>query len=431
MPVLRFSACRDGAIGDQIVPWHLFGETVPDTLEGDARNGVRLDQLYRQAHDRPFAKQPVFRESSLLAAHLAALDDTDLGNPDAPVVVFVHGFQFEARRALKSRRDSDNPHRRLFHFEEVGTTPADEHALHLSPWLTRTFMDDGMGVMVGRPAPEIDGLAVCFGYSSFGDTNSDETPGLFDFLDSIVDFSNPQGRPQNFYALAYIDAMIAGHGLAAVLVHLVRRLQAAGQAGRPIDIVCHSLGTRTALKALEVVSWRYPEDRAIEHVGRVLLLAGACLWEQAGQALKRIEEADAEGGPEFYNILSRADEVVRVLGARASLRVARAEAGREATDVEKARALLHGAALIGRDGRPPASFGGGGYRDWVDIDLDDSAVQDWGRTCGFDLDGDRPFLEGDHWVHFTHRPNWDLYRNILRRVPGYDTASLRTTVPAI
>lgn len=421
MPVLRISASRDGALGNSIAPWRLFGETKSGTLEGDARKGKRLDLLYRQSNDLPYATQPAFLDNADLAGHLAAMPNKAFGKKTDPVVVFVHGFQFETRRKLTTRADSDNPHRRLFHFEEASSKKA-EHDLHMTPWLARALCPRGKGT-----AKTAKGLAVCYGYSSYGDTVSDEQPGLLDFLDSIIDFSNPLGRPQNFYALAYVDAMIAGHGLAAVLSQLRARLDAAGRPDQRIDVISHSLGTRTVMKALEVLSLRYPTDPTLHQIGKVILLAGACLWEQAGKALDRIDQADPAHRPEFYNIMSSADEVVRILGSRASLRVAREEAGMEVSDVDRATALLRGAALLGRDGRPPLKFmptADKPYADWVDLDLQSDAIKAWGSGHGFDLDGDRPFLKGDHWVHFTHRPNWNLYRKVLKGGAGWGAADI-------
>ncbi|MGD1924465.1 MAG: hypothetical protein ACFB03_09760 [Paracoccaceae bacterium] len=426
MTVLRFSAARDGALGNALAPWKLFGETTPAVLEGDARKGVRLDQIYRQTGGLAFADQPIFRDDSRLAAHFDAIPDSALGDPDGPVVIFVHGFMFEVRRKLKARLESDNPHRRLFHFEEPGSQ-SDEHDTRMTPWLARALCPNGMG-----DVSQARGLAVCFGYASYGETVSDESPGMLDFLDSVIDFVNPLGRPTNFYALAYIDAMIAGHALAAVLVHLARRLKAVGRGHQRIDIISHSLGTRTVLKAIEALALRYPApDKVLEQVGKVILLAGACLWEQAGKALDRIDQADPEQRPEFFNILSRADEVVRILGSRASLRVAREEAGLEVNDVDRAAALLQGAGLLGREGKPPQKFypsADSAYSDWVDIDLHSDAVKSWGFMHGLELDGDRPFLQGDHWVHFTHRPNWELYRRILDGGSGWTARELAASV---
>ncbi|MEM9063650.1 MAG: hypothetical protein AAGD13_24595 [Pseudomonadota bacterium] len=426
MAVLRFSAARDGALGNALAPWKLFGEDTPGVLEGDARKGVRLDQIFRQTGGLAFSDQPAFKENARLAAYFDALPDSALGDPDGPVVIFVHGFMFEVRRKLKARLDSDNPHRRLFHFDETGD-PDDEHDTRATPWLARALCPGGIG-----DASDAHGLAVCFGYASYGETVSDESPGLLDFLDSIVDFVNPQGRPANFYALAYIDAMIAGHALAAVLVHLARRLEKAGRPNQRIDIMCHSLGARTVMKAIEALALRYPApDKVLEQVGKVILLAGACLWEQAGKALDRIDQADPQRRPEFFNVLSRADEVVRVLGSRASLRVAREEAGLEVCDVDRTLALIQGAGLLGREGKPPQKFypsAASAYADWVDIDLHKDSVKSWGHMNGFQLDGDRPVLKGDHWVHFTHRPNWELYRKILADDPGWSARELAASI---
>lgn len=442
MPELRISACRDGEIGNQSAPWTIFGETAPGDLEDNARNGAVLDRLVRQSGSTPFASpegQPAFNPDGKLGQHIAALPDTRLGDPNAPVIVFVHGFQFEARRPLMPRMDSDNPHRRLWHYDEAARAgmaagvddPVEAQRLeddsHVTPFLARAFFPDGHG-----RAEDNRGLAVCFGYSSYGDT-SDEGGGFLDMIGSVFDFSTPTGRPQNFHALAYMDAGIAGHALAAVLFQLSRRLEVAGRAGQPIHLIGHSLGTRTIMKALDVLAWRYPgEDKVIEQIDKVLLLAGACLWEQAGIALKRVHPADPEKVPQFFNVSSPADGVVRALGSRAALRLARAEAGIVATVGDQLAAFALGTGSLGREGRPPKKFYQGTqgvYANWVDIDLNSAAVQAWGRSQELELAGDLGMSRKDHWIHYTRPGNWALYRRILRGGTGWTARELKKTVP--
>ena len=81
----------------------------------------------------------------------------------------------------------------------------------------------------------------------------------------------------------------------------------------------------------------------------------------------------------MFNVFSREDGVVRVLGSRAALRVGRREAGFDINVLDKLGTFGGGAKLIGREGKPSGDYTGGRtYPDWADIDLDRPAVQDWG-----------------------------------------------------
>lgn len=255
MAVIRFSAARDGKPGNAIPPWRIFGEKASGDLERDARAGLGFDTIFPQNGGKPFAQQPVFSDESELSRYFRNLPESALGTPDGPVVVFTHGFQFEVRnKELEAnRRESANPHRRLFHFEEPRDA-ADDHKNRITPWLARTFCQQGIGDASGT-----EGLAVCFGYSAFGETIEAENPSLLDLVRGLIDLNNFLGTPRNFYALAYSDAMMAGHALAAVIFHLRQRLKAAGRDNQRIDIISHSLGTRTAMKAIETLAVRRTE----------------------------------------------------------------------------------------------------------------------------------------------------------------------------
>ena len=427
MAVLRISSCRSGRIGDQEAPWHMYGETQRDLLARDARDGIKFERVERQSGPRPFAVQAIFNEHSAFGKHFADIDDGMLGEPGQPIIAFVHGFQFEAREDKPTRLESENPHMRLFHFDEAASDQDEEHSSHVSPWLARAFFDTGHGTR-----EQCDGLALCYGYSSFGDTIAEGVTGLRALLSGAFDFVNPLGRPQNFYALAYSDAKLAGHGLAASLVQLVRRLDAQGRTDEKINLVCHSLGTRTVMKAIEVLAWRYPvDDQVLDRIGKVVLLAGACMWEQAATTLRRIDQADPHHRPEFFNILSHADGINSVLGARGALRIAREEADLDHDAAHALGTFAVGGEVLGIEGRPDAALyhpDGRDYRAWVDVDLGQEEIVAWGETEGLDLKGKLP-LAGDHWVHYTHRPNWELYRRILQGKDGYGAEELAARVP--
>lgn len=440
MPVLRFSISPRSEPSDPTAPWHLFAE--PDALTDRCHLvGRVLDQVAGQMDPdhgdggispEPVTDQPVFATGSSTARYFDELTEADLGAPDQPVVVFVHGFQFEPRRTFASIDASDNPHQRLFHFDELPASGSQsseerEHELHLTPWLKRAMSPDGN-------ASEAAGLAVSFAYSSWGDASRDPTASTRQWLDGLLDFDTTLGGIRNFYALAYVDAGLAGHALAGILSQLARRLAEIGRSEQQIDIVAHSLGTRTALKAMEVLAARAPGgDPAFSRLGRVICLAGACLWVQAARALHTIETRGGGHAPEIYNILSSADGVVRMLGARASLEVARAEAGIEAGLLDRVLTFVFGGGTIGCEGLPDRDLYGDpqtDYQSWVDLNLNDRGVQRWARGLAegaIELRGNLGFGRGDHWVHFTHRPNWDLYRQILwnRTDPRWTAAGLR------
>ncbi|MEM1299030.1 MAG: hypothetical protein AAGH68_07085 [Pseudomonadota bacterium] len=420
MPVLRFSACREGEKGNQISHMTVFGEASPGQLEDDARKSPLTFDNLTQQNRPPFFEQPIFSDDRPFAEHIQALPVEALGDPDAPVIVFVHGYMFDVRDERPEpflRTATDNPHVLVYHFEEPASVDL-ERRRHHTPWLARAFFDDGKG-----EEADCDGLAVCWGYDGSGDTKR------------LISIRNPTGRPANSYELAYRDSGYYGQGLAAAISQLVRRLDGAGQSHRQIDIISHSLGTRTALKALETLAHRFPapvSDPAIERVGKVLLLAGACQWYQAGTALERLIRSGATKLPEIYNIISKDDEVVRVLGARFSLSAAREEAGASKGDISRLWEAIVGGKTVGIEGKPDGGYTNGKrYAPWIDIDLDAKAVRDWGAARGLDLLGDAGQNQKDHWVHFTHAPNWELYRRILRSAPGYTLPELQASLPGV
>lgn len=388
-------------------------------LEGDARDAKALDDVFRQNADQPFFDQKAFDEDAKLAAHFNGLPDADLGDPSSPVIVFCHGFQFDVRGARPepiSRTETNNPHLQIYHCEEAAS-PEEEAKIHHTPWLARFCCGTGFGHI-----DDLDSLALCWGYDGTGDTSG------------ILDFSTPSGTWENFYSLAYEDAMIAGHGLAAAISQIARRLEASGQATRPIHVVGHSLGTRTVLKALEVLAERRrrmaPSDHAIERVRTVILLAGACLWYQAGQAMERIVRAKPNRLPSIFNVRSTDDGVVRVLGSRAALRTARREVGLAIDLFSVGLNALTGVPTLGIEGKPTGDYTNGiRYEPWVDINLDSRDVHTWGAQHGLDLKGDLGKGKPDHWVHFTHAGNCDLYRRILREDAGFTINDLRQSIP--
>ncbi|MFK7945318.1 MAG: hypothetical protein AB8B85_20745 [Paracoccaceae bacterium] len=413
MSFMRFSAAPAGRLSDRTIPWALFGERpeIADGLEDSALAGVNLAQI----GSVPGA--PMFEPDSLFGAHIAGLH-MELAE-DAPVVVFVHGFEGEPRRPVAARCKSDNPHRTIFHFDETlgGTGSREEREHHRTPWFARGMLEKGRG-----KAQKCEGLAVGYSYASYGGSQDAYLPRWSQRALSATGLRMPWSEPPDPYINAYRDAEMAGYGLAAVLTQLRARLQDEGFEGRRIDILCHSLGARTVMSALAMIAQRWPENDTIACIDRVLLLGGACYWGQAAFALANITFANPPSRPQFYNFNSGHDDVLRYLAARATPAAAVEEALEDLSLEGDARSALEGGRTIGMHGRPSHDlyeFFGPEYTDWVDVPLDGARTRRWGQRYGFDLRGRRKMSLGDHWVHYTHPGNWALYRAILHEREGW------------
>ncbi|MEM1299031.1 MAG: hypothetical protein AAGH68_07090 [Pseudomonadota bacterium] len=416
---MRFSAAPAGRLSDRTIPWSIFGERpeIADGLEDSALAGVNLTQI----GSVPGA--PMFEPGSLFGAHMAGLN-MELAE-EAPVVVFVHGFQCEPRRPVAARSKSDNPHRTIFHFDETPGGPGsrEETDAHLTPWFARAMTEFGRGAQ-----DECHGLAVGFSYASYGGHPDAFLPRWSQRAACAAGLRLPWSEPPEPYVNAYRDAEMAGYGLAAVLTQLRARLLDEGFAGRRIDILCHSLGARTVMSALALIAQRWPDDETITQIDRVLLLGGACYWGQAAFALANITFAAAPVRPQFYNFTSHHDDVLRYLASRATPRNAVDEALEDLSLEGTCTKSLQGGRTIGLHGKPVHAlyeFFGPEYEDWVDIPLDSGRVRRWGRHHGFHLKGRRKLSFGDHWIHYTHPGNWALYRAILHEREGWSVRDVR------
>lgn len=419
---MRFSAAPAGRLSDRTIPWAIFGERpdVPDGLEDSALAGASLAQIAAT----PGA--PMFELESLFGAHMAALD-FDLEN-DGPVVVFVHGFQHEPRRPVLPRARSDNPHRCLYHFTETPDGPGsrEERTKHITPWFARAMLDKGRG------APEeCTGVAVGYSYASWGGSVDSFMPGPSTRLLNRLGLGRPYAQPATPYSNAYRDAEVAGYGLAAILSQLRARLDHAGYQNKKIDILCHSLGARATLTALALISQRWPEDHTITRIDRVLMLGGACYWGQAAFAMANLIFCEAGSTPQFFNFTSQHDDVLRHLSLRATDKLAFDEAVEDLSLENSDQSLLKGGRTIGMHGKPPFELYplvGAEYENWVDVPMDSPRVLRWGRRQGYRLKGRERFSLGDHWIHYTHPGNWDLYRAILHDRETWTTTTLRDAI---
>lgn len=403
---MRFSAAPAGRLSDRTLPWVIFGERpdYPDGLEDSALAGINLAQIAAT----PGA--PMFDPESLFGAHMAG---QELGfAEDGPIVVFVHGFQHEPRRPVVARAQSDNPHRCLFHFSETPGGPGsrEERKHHVTPWFARAMLEKGRG-----PAEKCTGLAIGYSYASYGGSADPFLPNYRTRLLTRLGIRRRK-QPPTPYVNAYRDAEKAGFGLAAVLTQLRARLDYAGLAHRKIDIVSHSLGTRTVMSALAMIAARWPNDTTLGRIDRVLMMSGATYLGQAAHALANISFAQPENWPQFYNFTSRNDDVLNFMASRSTARAARDEAIEDLSLEWPDTKLLMGGKTIGRDGKPPHKlyeFFGPDYPHWIDIPLDSPRTRRWAAKHRIHIKGRRRYSLGDHFVHYTHPGNWKLYRAIL------------------
>ena len=294
---------------------------------------------------------------------------------NGPLVVMVHGFLYDPKAAIsKNPKDTDNPHGRVYHFTKKSEAHEQRH--HTASWpLGLGFNDpDDRGN---------EGLAVAFGWHS--------QPG---FASSLLNHF------QNFYARAYDNA----GQTAWVLVNLINVL-ADIVPNRPIDIICHSLGSRVVLRGISMLAKRdRDEDGAptlsaeeskilLERIGRVIILGGAEYVVEAQLLCRRIESQKLDNGPHFYNVVSRENDVLDKLGENFGPRT------------------FGNSQVIGHNGLGTKHK----TKYWIDLQIDSDDIQDWMKEKRqLNVSGDRPWNVWDHWYYYTHRGNMEMYKKILR-----------------
>ncbi len=408
---MRFSAAPAGRLSDRSIPWAIFGDRPqnPDGLEDSALAGANLAAIASS----PGA--PMFEKTSLFGAHMSA--QSLGGDPAAPVTVFVHSFGYEPRRPVLARSKSDNPHRCLYHFDETPAGPgsSEERHRHLTPWYARGMLPGGEG-----SAYQSAGLAIGYAYASRGGLQDLHFPARQAGALLSAGIRQPWRQPLEPFVYAYVDAEMAGQGLAAILSQLRFKLDSEGMARKPIDIFCHGLGARVAMTAIALLAARRRFDSALAGLGRVVIVNGACYWGQAAPALVGLIFADMPTGPTFYNFIGRADRVLRYLGARATMKKPFDQASAVLSVDAETATLLRGGRTIGLHGAPPSelyAFGGDTPSWWIDLDVDSRRFRRWARSRGFDLRGS-VLRGGDHWAPLSRPENWALYRSILHRDPS-------------
>jgi hypothetical protein len=361
MSIIRLSAVRERLCApDQAGNWDdsaLLGEF-------DAAS-VRPDTPRPELTDHLRAK---------LAAEASALPD------DRPLVVMVHGFQFNpTARITGILRREDNAHGRLFHFT-TGQDKVTEHRERTTSW------PDMAGIADNDAGAE--GVAIAFAWHSApSETFKPSRPD--DLIDGLID---------NFYETAY-DWMLQTSGALAISLQAIADLT---QAGREIDIVCHSLGTALVTQAL-LLGGKH-RFSFVWRLGRVVLLDGAEYQIEAQTMLDTLAGfADADGmsddaGPRFYNIGNTRDVVLDKLGENFGPK--------------------KGCNVIGHKGIGAPDF----KARWMDIALSSGAFNVWARNSlrfGYfpaaaiaDFDGIS--VSGlNHWVCFTFDGNRRMWRDLL------------------
>lgn len=335
-------------------PWAAAGGLDPILTSGIVQSRQDLDR-----RGMPRANSDL---SHLLTRSLRAATEK-LG--DAPVVVMIHGFLFDPRDSTsETPKDSDNPHSRLYHHQVNDLDGEIRH--HTTGWPA------GLGFSADDVAGE-DGMALAFGWHS--------RPG---FASSLIQ------KFQNFYARAYDNAEPAAWNLLTTL-HVMDQVL---PAGKRIDIFCHSLGSRVAIRLLALMV-KHGRLDLLGRIDRVLILGGAEFVVEARLMLRRLTDAGFAERIAIYNIVSRENDVLDKLAENFGGRT------------------FGNSNVIGHNGldvEVPGSLGPG----WLDMQVDSWKLQAWMSDRGFKVTGDNPDAVWDHWYYFTDRGNMAVWRSILR-----------------
>jgi hypothetical protein len=316
----------------------------------------------------------------LLARHIEAEIAAKAARlaPGAPVLAMVHGFLFDPRMQVSSvPAETDNPHGRLYHFLDTGEASEIRH--HTTGWPRQ------MGIAEDDAGES--GLAVGFGWLS--------QPG---FASSLI------SHFQNFYARAYDNGREAAWSLLAVLDALARTVT-----DRPVDLLCHSLGSAVVVRAIAIAAkYHLP---LVPRLGRIIILGGSEYTGEANLMYRRLMAMEAEGrldlgaGPVFYNVVSRENDVLDKLAENFG-----------------PRSFFTNTQVIGHNGLEAARR----QPRWVDLQIDGGPLRAWMiANRNIPVSGDQPGNPWDHWYYYTYRDNMTLYRRIIRDRPAFSLERLR------
>jgi hypothetical protein len=307
-------------------------------------DGISLQNF--PASDLGFApSQPV------LDARLA-LWQQQRSDPAAPVVVMVHGFQYDPRQPATP--GSDNPLETVY---GIPPTPP-QHNLTWLP-LVGECTNDG--------APGID-RAVAFTYPSESGT---------------VEFGNAGWS--NLYQYAVFDqAPLAARALAAILDGL-------GSVTGDVRVLAHSLGTRTTCQAVRLLRARMPAA-----LKRIVMLDGAEFCVDAAASFFGC-------GFDVLNIVNRTDTVLR-LGAEQMCHPFR-------ENNSLAACVIGFEGLGGNDRWLDLQLDSDTLRSWLAAGLAPD-----GERYAIDPRADEeshPYAGLDHWACYTNDGNRALVRDLL------------------
>lgn len=427
MQVIRFTAApvECGAYGEGAIK--LYDDHDSGLCKG-ARGKKPLYELIEDEFTARIAPGSVLEESLRRSIKI---------NPGR-IIIVTHGFEYEPREGeAEPPRRHPNPHNAIFHNRDEVPVEREHHTKE-TPWLTRL-------------EPKEDDLVIAYAFSSdpgkisTGNWGKGRLKSLRQNRRRLMGMVEWNGGVENTFAHAYSLAAHYALGLAEIVAVLSRLW---GDEGPRISFVAHSLGARIVTAVLRRLCRQYSDTDAIEKIDRVILMAAALASHQvAGLGrdkwlLSRKLGFEREPKIEIFNFTSQSDTVLTLIGAPLAADIGKWLEAQEADpDLACARKVLNArsrggasalAILIGnlrRRDRIVGVHGGGSASDWlnwIDIPLDHPQTRLWGEIANLSLAGDLESCKRDHWVHYTHRPNWELYRNILNDPENWNLRAIRT-----
>jgi pimeloyl-ACP methyl ester carboxylesterase len=262
-------------------------------------------------------------------------------------VVMVHGYSYDPSDAAD---EEDNPYQRVF--GRPGETLGEGES-----WLPIVGETDDDG-------SDREDIAVGFGWTSQADRTEYVRAGW-----------------SNSYQYAALDLTVEA---SLTLALLIRTLS---DAGLTVDVLAHSMGTRTTMQALR----RLGDMGAGSAVRRAVLMAGSEFSLDARNAMMAVTT-------DVYNLVIE-DDFVLNWGAEEMCHPFRWVNASESR-------------VIGAGGMAPST-------DWLDLQLDRmlferrSEFDAWFQNLGYELSPNPTRGRGQHWAHYLHDGNRALMRDIL------------------
>ncbi len=373
---------------------------------------------------------------------------------DGPIVFLVHGFLGDPREDIDplAPQRTNNPHDFAFHFAEKDQP----HWRHTTSWprgLGFEAADRGKtGLVVGFgwnstpdlfTKPAVETLAAMRSQLSARDQlelihdlpqlapaipaaakalrefrkplDPDAARKLLTRLDDILtDIDEPLVKVARKLPGIYSEPYARAPAAAWVLVNALRAVaQTNGFENRPIDLFCHSLGSRVVIQAIHQMATKALENdelkKLLKQIGRIVFVGGAEYVRPAREMLAAVRKVLPDGGPEFFNFMARRDRVLSLLAQRL-----------HPVDPKLKQ-------VIGQCGIGPARA----EARWLDLQLDAAIdgkhpLNEWLRPKGFTVAGTHRSGVLNHWYDFTGAENLRVYRAILRDDrAGWEIAKLR------